>query len=92
VVEVSTVRLEVAEEDIEGGIVIEGGIAFGIGDEEAEDVAKGAGLDDETVVAEESELTLGFELVTSYGFKVGHGVVPYVRLRQSPASVGRAGF
>ena len=57
--QVPAVQLQVAEEEVVIGVVIEHGVAVGIGHKQGEDVAaKVLSLDDVAVVAEEGEETL----------------------------------
>ena len=70
-------RLQVVQQVPEVGEVVEGGIAFGIGDEDGEDTAIVVGLHDVAVVAEEGEFLAGGKLGLDYGFKVAHLVLLY---------------
>lgn len=73
---VTSVHFKVLEKHLELGVMVKEGFAFGIGDVDGEDAVKVVGLDEAAVVAQESEFLVEFELMTDYGFEMGHDDTP----------------
>ena len=96
-------KFKVLEKYLEIGVVVEKGFALRIGDVDGENAVVVVGLDDASVIAKKSEFLVEFELMTDYGFEMGHDVSPLcevpvgeqeaykillrLRLRQRPASI-----
>jgi hypothetical protein len=73
---VPTMKFKVPQEHLELGVVVEQGFAVGVGDVNGEDAVVVVGLDKASVIAQESEFLVEFELMTDYGFEMGHDVSP----------------
>ena len=73
-------KFKMPEKHLELGVMVKEGFAFGIGDEDGEDAVKVVGLDEASVIAKKSEFLVEFELMTDYGFEMGHDLILlYVR-------------
>jgi hypothetical protein len=73
-----TMKFKMPQEHLELGVVVEEGFAIGAGDEDGEDAVVVVGLDEAAVVSQESKFLVDLELMTDYGFEVGHDVSPVI--------------
>lgn len=75
---VTSVHFKVLEKYLEIGVVVEQGFALGVDDMNGEDAVVVVGLHEAAVVAKECEFLVEFELMTDYGFEMGHDVSPVI--------------
>jgi hypothetical protein len=73
-----SVHFKVAQEHLEIGVVVEEGFALWIGDVDGENAVVVVGLDETAVITKKSEFLVEFELMTDYGFEMGHDVSPVI--------------
>ena len=73
-----TMHFKVLEKYLEIGVVVEEGFSLWIDDVDGEDAVVVVGLHEAAVVAQESEFLVEFELMTDYGFEMGHDVSPVI--------------
>lgn len=73
-----TMQGKVVQEVAKVGVVVEEGFSLWIGDVDGEDAVVVVGLHEAAVVAQESEFLVEFELMTDYGFEMGHDVSPVI--------------
>lgn len=75
---VTSVHFKVLEKYLEIGVVVEEGFALWIGDVDGEDAVVVVGLHEAAVIAKKSEFLVEFELMTDYGFEMGHDASPMI--------------
>ena len=69
---VPAMKFKMPEKHLEIGVVVEEGFALWIGDMNGEDAVKVVGLDETAVITKKNELLVDLELMTDYGFEMGH--------------------